>query len=485
MKTYIALIPGILAAFYLYLQMMQRAKTPLAKTFLNIYVPTMLLLPQQYVAEIRLLHFNFCQFALVPIIIGYLFLPERRMSKTRLCFLDLAITSYILVCVISEFYNTEQGNPEQSFWGSVLYRNIFNVFLPYYFTRKFIYSNHLTAKLGQIIVLCLLISLMISSYEWRMVVNPYIEILNHFFPNQSEDPWFPTYRYNMVRISGPFGHPILFGMSLGLGLLYNHWLMKNGLWKTRFSFFPIHPYIKGFFLGLLLFIGLLLTISRGPLYGTLLAFFILGLGVTHRKWLYLSFLFIIFASISIITLQQTFEKGQIDRNVAATELESNTIYRANLFEAYSEYIQERPFAGWGSTTWPKAASMRSIDNQYIFILMTHGVVAFGLLCLILFITAIKLFWTGMKIPYAFKQNRSLNFTLLSILCMLSLTYLTVSMSGQIEVLTFMIIGLSQGFLDSRPRKQEYTHRCSTPGAFNVPQNAGLNSDEYYYEITRG
>ena len=220
-------------------------------------------------------------------------------------------------------------------------------------------------------------------------------------------------------------------------------------------FFFINSYLRGISTGVLLFFGLVLTFSRGPLYSSIFAALILGLGYTRHRLLYLMNITLVFVFIGILSFQLIDYYSQIDRSIASSTLENTAIYRVNLIQAYMEYIQEKFWLGWGSITWPKATNMASIDNEYLYILVIHGFAALVLLCSILLVVMIKLFYIGMKIPNKYKLNRSLAFTLLSIVLMLNITYLTVYMAHQVEVLTFIIVGLSQGFLDTSPTKQPY------------------------------
>lgn len=463
MSSYIALIPGALATIYLCIHFLRGSGAPIARTFLVVYLPTLLLLPQEYFVDIPVLpNLNFSQSAIIPIFIAFLLFPERKQLSVKkgLRLMDFLVVSYALVCVFSEYYNTgmEEGgaNFEQNLWRAVLYRNTLNVILPYFLARKLIHANGLTQTFGKILVFCSFFALVISAYEWKMVVNLYVEIFQWFFPELSEQIWVPSYRYGLVRISGPFGHPILFGTGIATALLFNHWLSRNKFWKKNLSFLFLNSYWKGACIALLLFFGLVLTFSRGPLYSSIFAVFILGLGYTRHRGLYLLGVSAFFAIITIFVIQYITYYSEIGENLASSQLEQTAIYRVNLIQAYMEYIQEKLWLGWGATTWPKALSMVSIDNEYLFILVTHGVVALVIFCAILMITSAKLFRAGMKIPYKFRFNQSLAFTLLSVLFMFTITFITVYMAHQVEVLTFIIIGLSQGFLDTEPTKQPYT-----------------------------
>lgn len=460
MSTFLVFLPGVIVILYFYLYPGLMNTIPVARAFLLIYLPTVLLIPHNFSPNTPFLpNLNFSHYAIIPIFIAFLIFPGKKQLTLRkgIRLLDVLVVSYVIVIIYSEYYNSGMNDivsSKQSLWLSILYRHMLNIILPYYLARKLIHGNGLTKEFGKVLIVCCLISLIISVYEWKMVINPHIVLLKSFFPDTPDFIWVPSFRFGLVRISGPYDHPILFGTGIATAFILNHWLSKNGFWKKHFSFLFLKSYLKGPFIGALLFIGLFLTLSRGPLYSSIFALPILGLGYSRHRWLYLFGIAATFLVIAAFVLQYIAYYSSLDSKMASS-LEGTAIYRVNLINAYVEYAQEKFWLGSGSTTWPKATGMVSIDNAYLFILITHGFLALVLFCSILLVTSLKLFFTGMKIPRQYRINQSLAFTLLGILFMLGITFITVYMAHQVEILTFIFVGLSQGFLDTNPKKQSF------------------------------
>ncbi len=456
MKSYIIFIPAIFATLYMMFLVIKGSQHPAAKGFLNFYLPSLLLLPQEFEAPIPLLPDpTFAQATLIPVLIAYFILPNKTVlpATKGLRLLDVTIVGFIATCVITEYissglHTVQTKVLEEDIWKTVLYRNVFNILIPYYLARKLIYPLNLTAPFFKRIIILTLISLISTAYEWRFVVNIHEEIFKPFFNNVGEITWIPSYRFGLVRLSGPFLYPILFGTVLGVALILNHWLTKNKLWKGNFKFIPLPPYIKGFLIGSILFIGLILTFSRGPLYSAILAFFIIGLGYSRHKFIGILVRVFLFAVLGTLLYQWVMYYSEINIDLASASFGRTAAYRAQLIKNYIKYIAERPWIGWGTYSWPEAAGMRSIDNEYLWLVLKHGLIALVFLSLTFAIACLKLLYVGLKIPYAERMDQSLAFTLLSAVFMLAATLATVFMGGQVEPVTFMVIGLSQGFLDT-------------------------------------
>jgi hypothetical protein len=454
----------------------QGTRNPISKAFLNVYLPVLLLLPQELEAPLPVLpDFTFGQATLLPIIIAYLILPTKHTDAPRgICLLDVLVVGFVAACVISEYLNIgmnfiQKIEQEENVWRTILYRSVFNILIPYYLARKLIYPEGLTPAFAKRIILFTLVSLLVSAYEWRFVINLHMEFVQLFFENVVNKPWIPTYRFGLVRISGPFMHPILFGSILAVGLIFNHWLMKNRLWKNNFSFLLLSSYSKGILFGVLLFIGLVLTFSRGPLYSSILAFCILGLGYTPHKVFGAIMRIILFAIIGLFIYEAISYYSGLGMDLASRALDRSAAYRSQLVSRYLTYVYEKPFFGWGTFGWPTVPGMTSIDNHFLWIVLKHGGIALGLQVLIFFITSFKLIRLGFKIPYKERIDLSLAFTLFSILFMLFVTLVTVFMGGQLEPMTFMIIGLSQGFAETYRARHRKLSKIKSTSDFSTAQ----------------
>lgn len=456
MLSLVGLLPGIIAVIYLIYQFSSGSSCSTSKAFIKIYLPCLLLFHMGFYINITFIPaFTFGQSALIPIFLAYFVLPATPVMRVRngLRVLDILVVGYSVSCVVSEYVNTGMlDGPDGNLWKSLLFRQVFDVMVPYYLARKLIYPYGLTPTFMKTLIICCLIALCVSFYEWRFVVNLHVEIFRKFF-NYMQNEWVPIYRYGLVRVSGPYGHPILFGIILALCFLGNHWLIRNKFWKRNLLFLDMRARTKGYLIGFILFAGLVLVFSRGPLFSMLISLFIIGIGYSKRKHLSLLGRLAILSVIGYICYDVLDYYSNITPDRTIVTMDSTGAYRAKLIQSYMKYVNESFWLGWGYTTWPKASGMISIDNQYLWLAIIHGIIPVCFYVAMIVFSAFRLFFRGMKLSYNDREDRSLAFTLFSIISMLSVSLATVYMGQQVENLFFMIMGLTQGFLDTFPRKK--------------------------------
>ncbi|NGX43839.1 MAG: hypothetical protein K940chlam7_02144 [Chlamydiae bacterium] len=472
MLSYIVLLPGVIAVLFLEYRFTatihQSGKTKaVALAFICIYLPVLIMLPQIFEAKIKgLPDFSFAQSAILPIfiaaLIAALFVPSRSIFRLRkgLPVLDFFVIAYVVVRVCSEYIVGVDEEPSLigSLWVSVLWSSLLGVFLPYFLAKWFVHPYGFSEKAAKIIVICTIVTIIICVYEWRFVVNTHNRFFSMFFPAAAFELPNPSYRFGWVRIRGSFIHPILFGTMISTSIFLNYWLTKNGFWKKNFSFLSFPSKVKGHMLSLTLFVGLILTFSRGPLLGLMLGGLFIGIGFS-RKGFFLSFTIrmIVFATIGIVIYQGYLYYAELNREVEGTRIADSAIYRIELLGKYIQYVFEKPWWGWGEHGMPEVRGYSSVDNNYLWIALKHGLLAVAFLLAIFVVTGIRLLNTGRKIARTNVLDRSLAFTLLAIFIMQGATYLTVYMGGQNVPIFFLLVGWSEGFLRFVPKKQRLRH----------------------------
>jgi len=443
MKAYIAFLPGMIAAWYAWFQSTEKA-------FLNVYIPALLLLPILYKIELSgLPDLGFAQSAILPIFFLYL-LKHRFQPQLKVNLFDLLVIGYVLTSVYSEYVNSGLQETQQ---GGVMYITLLSskvttVLFPYFLAKWLIIPKNLSVSLAKKMIVLLIATLILCAYEWRFVMNAHITFFGWFFPNQ--EYWIPTWRYGLVRISGPFPHPILLGMAFGVVFLLNHWLVKNKFWDHIFVFSI--PLSKGMIFTCILIFGLGLTISRAPIVSTAVAALFLGIGYSKQRMKSLSFRLIILMILAVIGLQFFHYYSSIDKRLASSQLATAATYRIELVDKYFPLIKKKPYWGWGIGNLPIKSGMKSIDNEYLWILLKHGFVTLSFFVGIILAALWKLFFRGISYKNKDPLDRSFSFTLFSIYFMLSLSFMTVWMGGQIEPLFFVLTGWTQGFLLTKPQE---------------------------------
>lgn len=443
MITWIALLPFLIAAIYVFYYLPEKA-------FFNIYLPILLLLPQVYTADLPILHsLNFAQNALLPIVFAFFFYKtiSNRYSSSILCFFDVLVFTYVGLCAYSEYINT---GPKFVF--SLLIDKTMGIIFPYYLARHLIHPLGNSIKFARRFVFLIFIDILLSVYEMRFSVNPYIVVFSKLFPGQALD--LPTiFRYGLVRIAGPFVHTILFGITIGIAFLINYWLWKNKFWQRSFQLLKL-PITKAFIIGFVLLIGLILTFSRGPIFCTIAGLIIAGIGNAKNRKTSFVLRFGLLAIVFLISYEYLEHYSEINRYFAESDFQSTAAYRAELLVKYQSYVSQRPYWGWGYTTLPISEGLISIDNQYLWLSLKHGIIPLIAFASIIVLMILRLTFRGVTSSNVYKKDVSLTFALLGIYTMIAATFFTVYMGMQVEPIFFIITGWIEGFLQTKQKASE-------------------------------
>jgi len=435
--VFIALIPGFFSAVVVFF------RSP-GKALLNVYLPALIVLPQIVAQLPSFPDFNISAAAIIPIAF---FCLITRFNKWKFSIMDVLVLLYIFFCVYSEHINTgtEHLDLREELADNLLFSMMTAVAFPYFLAKLLIHSRGVTVVFAKRIVLLMVINLLICAYEWRMVVNLHKFFISKLFPGQIKG--VPSFRYGLVRLEGPFFHPILFGIMIGVVLFFSYWLIKNKFWRKKLTSHPsLLAWLKEVTIFLILFIGLIMTWSRGPLFSTILGALFVGVGFVKRRWKSLFWRVLLLGVLAIIALEYYQHYSFVGRDHATSEMASSAAYRTELVREYEGYILEKPFFGWGQYSWPKVRELQSIDNQYLWLILKHGFVATGLFVAITCWIMMRLLIKGMYARANDTINSSLAFTFFSIYLMMSASLATVYMGGQIEPVFFLLAGWVEGYL---------------------------------------
>jgi len=156
--------------------------------------------------------------------------------------------------------------------------------------------------------------------------------------------------------TGAFGYAIPFAGSVGLFLSEDNKIRR----------------ITGFIAGIVLFIAISLTQSRGPLFASLIAIFFAGLagrGAKERWW----YLLTPVIAVSIFLLVPEFSKSLIERA---------DNHRLEIWKKFLDFALERPVFGYGerltiSLEISDGESLGHAHNIFLSALMRGGLLAFA------------------------------------------------------------------------------------------------------------
>jgi hypothetical protein len=138
--------------------------------------------------------------------------------------------------------------------------------------------------------------------------------------------------------------------------------------------------------------------------------------------------------------------ASVGRAQAQSVAQETAAYRKELLDKYIDIALEHSVFGWGRNTWPKIASMPSIDNYYLLLALMHGLLALGFLVGIFLFMMARLFIHSMKVPYRKPSGSTLGFTLLGIYASIAFSIATVYMGEQSLPIFFLITGWAEGYL---------------------------------------
>jgi hypothetical protein len=435
------------------------ARGPIRRAFLNVYLPSVLLLPQYY--SVRFPHLpplTFADAAILPLCAA---LWVKELRRWRFDWMDLCVVLFAASAGLSEGLSTALANGT---WRNFLAPNgppvvtnlanggleffqcICDMVAPYMLGKLLIERqepNELPARKRTVrrIVVLLAIVAAFSVYDFFTGKSLWQTIGRHVFPDQIVG-WGVQMRWGFGRAAGPFAHAILAGLIFLMGLIYCLWLRAFApRWGTRKVFHGLQLSVRGLVLYAIV-AGLLMTQSRGPWIAVGLA---LVLALLVRK-LPLGKATLAFLLVLAVFSAAAFYYGRrytdVDINRAATEAQRNAVYRRELLSTYMPIIEQRKAFGWGITTMPALNGQKSIDNEYLLLAAMQGFVGLGLFLIILLGSAVRLYRIARRQFEA--EDIALAFAHLTVLMGLTIALTTVYLGEQSLILLFLIVGWIHG-----------------------------------------
>ncbi len=123
-----------------------------------------------------------------------------------------------------------------------------------------------------------------------------------------------------------------------------------------------------------------------------------GFGWTKKRVLVGSILLAGFLAGLIVVVPKFIEYVSIKRSEAKNEDQENAAYRKEMLDNYFEVVAQRYWFGWGRFTFPVVNGQSSIDNEYLFIALTAGMMTLYLYLLTMIWVIFRLLIFAMKLP---------------------------------------------------------------------------------------
>ncbi len=429
LPNFIIFVPTILTVIALF-------RTSLAKVFLNIYLPVLLLLPLYFHIKLPgLPPIDFSEAVAIPLGCALVY---RLWPFFKLSFTDIALAVFVASAGAYHFltHDTTHG--------------IFNIFylvfegvIPYLFGKLLIEHFDIRVQTVRRIVVLMAAGCLVSLLEYFFGVNPFASAFHPFFPQQKLI-WLTQFRWGFGRVAGPYGQSELAGIMLFSGIVFAVWVSLAHPWKEKFTNVVK---VRTALLAVLV-ITLLSTQARGPWLGCILALPTALLGRTRN----LSRNAFVLVAVCVVAGLALYVKGKAYTSVnPSTDEQQTAQYRADLIDFYVPIAQKGGAWGWGEG-FPVVHTSSSIDNEYLFLWLTQGWV--GMVSFVAFAAATVYRLIVAILHSTGKRDRFFALTLLGCFSGILLTIGTVFLFGQPFQLFFLLAGWAQSVKTARVPQQQ-------------------------------
>jgi hypothetical protein len=403
--------------------------------FLNVWIPTFLLMPFAFRVDIPgLPDPNFMQAAILPILFVLLREHWKHLSFGPM---EAMLAAYVAVRVVADFLG--RGYADAQNYAFFMLSALIG---PYLMGRYLIDGRQMDVATARRFVLIFLILFPMFVFELKFWVTPTYKLLSPLFPEVGSGL---SLRYGMARTAGPFEHPILACIMVVAVYRLHRWLAWTGEWSRT------QPGLMGYVqavsrrlpLGLqrqitiVLVVMALMTISRGPWVGAFAGAAVAAIGQfrDRRKWLIVVLLALVGGGIAAKAALDAYTTPGLDQ-VLSDEART-MLYRKVMVDRYMEFLLDKLWTGWGLTEVPKIAGMESIDNAFFLMALQHGVLAVAMFVLIFVYAIASQIRYGLQAP---PGEPPIGFTFAGIYVMCFVAFATVYMGSQTEPMLFLLLG---------------------------------------------
>ena len=412
------------------------------KSFLYVYIPTLILLPNYYFYNfIGIPDPNFNQ-AVILVLFGIWMLQG--FHGWRYSLTDIFVVMFAFSMAFSEYLNTGYDNAQ-----NLMFDMIASVLLPYILAKSIIIQNNISVDVAKQMTLLLIGVFVIACYQYTTYnsYTPWQQILGIFFEGQGWG-WVTRYRGGLPRLAGPFAHAILFAVAMFSSFWLAMWLARKKAWTQRV--FGLSPVLFGYGVAAALFAAGMAGLSRGPLVAWFVAGAIILIGFTKYRWALFGLMTVLLIGISIPIITTLAEYANLKRiDVGFGTMQETIVYRTQLLQNYIEIGNQSFLWGWGKENWPQVTGQKSIDNHYLLLYLENGIIAVTSFFLVFLYTSIKLFIRVMSQPLVEPVGSSLGFSLLSVLVVFAISVATVYLGQQLMPMFFLFVGWSEAYLFHR------------------------------------
>jgi hypothetical protein len=342
---------------------------------------------------------------------------------------------------------------------------ILECWVPYMVGKLLVERTGMRAETVRSIAVWMAVASVLAMPEFLLKWNTYIHFWSHFFPGQWRSPGI---RQGFGRVTGPYEWSETAGMVLLMGLLLALWL-QHCKTKSLGAIGYLDRLLK--YTRIIIFVlitTLLMTQSRGPWIGAIIAVIIASIG-RAKNALRQAILVFGLSLVVGIPLYLWFHDYVSGPTAAIGSEQQTAQYRKQMIDNYIPIAESGGAFGWGNA-YSHVGGQDSIDNEYLLVWLLQGYVGLASLILIVVEGTTSLVRAGIKARSI--QERYFAFSLLGALLGMAFCVYTVWLSDQPYQMFFLIIGWSQALhsVDGDNQRQQddrVIHELSQPDSVLV------------------
>jgi hypothetical protein len=426
------LVPGLIS-FYL----VWRGRIETA--FLSVYLPCLLLLPTEY--SLRIPHLpplSTAEFALIPLGFVGLF---RLLRSGSFALMDLLVVLYAGSVGLSEILHARVLN--DGIFASM--EAFVALVLAYMVGRQLIEPDLRFATARRFVVLVLLNGFH-GVYEWRMGQNLY-GVFGHRVLGIQDISESMQLRNGRARIGAVFGGGECAGIAFAMTFCMHSWLAYLRKVKAQVDLGNTLTKLEKYHIpALLLLFYVWLTQSRGPEM-SLAAGCLILLIPRFKNTKLMTFVVAVLLVGGYMAASAYFASyTNVTDPTAVTEQQGSAVYRRAMNEQYAPIAEAGGWTGWG-LGFPRVGGMKSIDNNYLLVHLSSGLLGY--------ISFVLIVWENLRVllvrswKFEGAEDRAFVFAMLAMMTVLWLTLLTVFLGAQLPQFAFLLIGWIQSMVPGK------------------------------------
>lgn len=427
------LVPGLISLF---LVLRRRIDT----AFLSVYLPCLLLLPEDY--SLRIPHLpplSAADFALIPLgIVGL----SRLIRSGSFALMDVLVILFTASSGLSEVLHAPVVND-----GIFSAMNAFvSMVLAYMAGRQLIEPDLRFATIRRFVILVLLDGLP-GLYEWKMGQSLYgmfgVKVLGLDTVSGAVQ-----LRDGHGRIGAVFNGSEPGGIAFGMTFCLNAWLVYLKKVKTPVDLGMTLATLEKYHVpGLLLLLYVWMTQARGPLIALAAGYLVLQ--IPRFKNTRLATIVVAVLLIGGYTAAKAYfaSYANVSDNAIASEQQGSAQYRLVMNQVYAPIAEAGGWTGWSVLGIPHVQGKDSIDNHYLLVHLAWGRLGYIFFLLIVWENIRVLLVRSWQSNAA--EDRAFVFSMLAAMAVLWFTLLTVFMGGQLPQISFLLLGWIQSMVPAK------------------------------------